>query len=92
MKNIRKYVLIGVCVVLAVSSVFMTVETATSGVEVSNLQKEEAMLSNQKRLLEDNLVKTMSITKLETESGELGFVKPGNLVYVTPAESVAKLP
>jgi len=92
MKNIKKYVLIGVCAILAVSSVFMTVETATSGVEVSSLQKEEAQLSDKKRSLEDKLVKTISLSQLEAKSKDLGFIKPATLVYAAPAEVVAKLP
>lgn len=92
MKNIKKYILIGFAVILAVSSVLMTVVTATSGAEVSNLQKEEAQLSDQKRYLEDTLVKTLSMSELQAKSAELGYVKPGNLVYVAPPEAVAKLP
>jgi hypothetical protein len=92
MLNIKKYILIGVLGVLAISSVFMTVETATSGVEVSSLQKEEVQLSGKKRSLEENLVKTISINQLEAKSKDLGFLKPETLVYVVPAEAVAKLP
>lgn len=88
----KRYILIGVCGVLAVSSIFMTVETTTSGVEVSNLQKQEVQLSDQNRYLEDTLVKTLSINELEQKSGEMGFVKPETLVYVAPSQPVAKLP
>ena len=92
MKNIKKYILIGVCAVLAVSSVFMTVETATSSVEVFNLQKKEAQLADQKRTLEDTLVKTLSMSQLQEKGNGLGYVKPVTLVYVAPPEAVAKLP
>jgi len=92
MKNLRKYILIVVCGVLATSSTFMTVETATSGVEVSNLQKEETQLSDEKRYLQDLLVKTMSLSQLQERSSGLGYVKPVTLIYVAPPEAVAKLP
>lgn len=90
--SLKKYILIGFLGVLAVSSVFMTVVTATSGAEVSNLQKEEAQLSDKKRYLEGALVKTLSMSELQEKSGSLGYGKPVNLVYVTLPEAVAKLP
>jgi hypothetical protein len=92
MINLKKYILISLTGMLAVSSVFMTVVTATSGAEVSNLQKEEAVLSDQKRYLEDMLIKTMSMNQLQGKSSELGYEKPTNLVYVSQPEAVAKLP
>jgi len=92
MKNLRKYILIVVCGVLATSSVFMTVETTVSGVEVSNLQRQETQLSDEKRYLEDTLVKTMSLSQLQERSSGLGYVKPVTLIYVAPPEAVAKLP
>jgi hypothetical protein len=90
--HINKYVLIGVCAILAASSIFMTVETATSGVEVSNLRSQEVVLLNQKTSLEDTLVKTLSISSLEQKSGEMGYSKPSTLVYVTSSQPVANLP
>ncbi|MGA2910769.1 MAG: hypothetical protein ABSE04_03180 [Candidatus Microgenomates bacterium] len=90
--NLKKYILIGVCGILAISSVFMTVETATSGVEVSNLRDKEDQLSEQNRDLEDTLVKSLSISDLEQKSVEMGYIKPTTLVYVTPSQPVAQLP
>ena len=87
-----KYVLIGVCGILAISSVFMTIETATSSAEVASLQREEVSLSDQKMGLEDNLVKSLSLGQLQTQSAEMGFVKPATLVYVAPSQPVAQLP
>lgn len=92
MKNIKKVILLTILGVLAVSSILMTIESATGGVEVSNLQKQEMVLSDQKRQLEDDLVKSLSISQLEDKSATLGFVKPTSLVYVAPSEAVAKLP
>jgi hypothetical protein len=87
-----KYVLIGVCGILAISSIIMTIETATSSAEVASLQKEEATLADQKMSLENSLVKSLSMGELQTQSAEMGFVKPGTLVYVAPAQNVARLP
>jgi hypothetical protein len=90
--KLKKVILVGVCGILAVSSIFMTIETATSGVEVSNLQKEEAQLLGRKRSLEDTLVQSLSISELEEKSGEMGYTKPVTLVYPAPLQPVAKLP
>jgi cell division protein FtsL len=92
MKNIKKYILIVVCGILAVSSVFMTIETTSSGVEVSSLRNKEAELVSQKRDLEDSLVKNTSVSSLQEESSTMGYVKPSVLVYVAPSQPVAKLP
>ena len=92
MLKIKKYILIGICAILAISSVFMTVETATSGVEVSSLRSEEAELLSQKRELEDSLIKNLSVSGLQQKSGEMGYEKPSVLVYVAEAKPVANLP
>lgn len=92
MNKIKKYIFISLLSVLAVSSVFMTVTVATSGAEVSKLQKEEVALSDQKRLLKGALVRTLSTNQLQEKGAGLGYEKPVNIVYVAPPEAVAKLP
>lgn len=92
MKKSKKYILISFLGALAASSILMTIVTATSGVEVANFQKEEAKLSDQKRYLENVLVKTLSMNELQEKGDSLGYGRPSNLVYVAPPEAVAKLP
>ncbi len=92
LKSAKNYVLITVCGILVATSVFLTIETATSGAEVANLDKTTAELTNQKRVLEESLVKGISMSQLQEKSVELGFVKPENLVYVSGVAPVANLP
>lgn len=92
MKKIRSYVLVGVCGILAVSSVLMTIETATSGMEIAKLEETESILVAQKSELEAKLVKSLSLGELAEQSEGLGFVKASDLVYLTLDEPVAKLP
>lgn len=98
LRSLRVYILGGLCGVLAVLSIFMTIETATSGVEIANLQKKEEQLISQQQDLQENLVENLSTSSLQEKSVEMGFTKVGNLVYVANAEnvandiSVAKLP
>ncbi|KKR90033.1 MAG: hypothetical protein UU51_C0013G0006 [Microgenomates group bacterium GW2011_GWC1_41_20] len=92
-RSLTKYVLFTVAGILAISSIFMTVETATSSVEVSTLRQKEAELSMEKRNLENTLVRSLSMSDLEGKGNELGFTKPQAVVYVSGSEeSVAKLP
>jgi len=92
MKNLKKYILMVLGGFLISSSILVALVSATSSAEVSNLQKKEAQLSDDKRSLEDTLVKTLSMNQLQEKGSELGFVKPDNLVYVAQPEAVAKLP
>lgn len=88
----KKIVLMSIVAVLAISSIFLTIESATIGMEVSKLEKTEAALSNQKRDLEEVLVRSLSNSTLQEKSTELGFIKPIELVYVSQVAPVAKLP
>lgn len=78
----------GVCGILAVLSIFMTIESATSGAEVADLQKKEAGLLSQQQDLQQNLVENLSVNSLQEKSTEMGFTKINNLVYVANAENV----
>lgn len=92
-RGIIRYILFAVVGVLVASSVLMTVETATSGMEVASLREKENQLSLERRKLENVYVKSISINDLETKSGELGYMKPGSMVYISQSqEAMAKLP
>ncbi|QQG41158.1 MAG: hypothetical protein HYV90_03190 [Candidatus Woesebacteria bacterium] len=90
--NLKNYILISICGVLAILSVAMTVETATSGLEIASFEKTEGSLIDTRRDLEETLVKTLSSRELQQKSEELGFTNPENLVYITQILPVAKLP
>ena len=97
-KSVKNYILITLCGILVAISVFLTIETATSGAEVASLDKTVVELTNEKRTLEEDLVKGISRHELQEKSTELGFFKPETLVYVSNAENttavapVANLP
>lgn len=92
LKSLRVYVLSGICGVLAIASIFMTIESATSGGEIASLQKEETQLTGQQQDLQEALVQNLSISSLQEKSQGLGFVKVSNLVYVSDGSPVARLP
>ena len=90
---IRKVLFLGILGILAISSVLVTVETATSGVEVASLRKTESLLRMEERGLEGDLAKQLSVNDLDGKSGGLGYVKPSAMIYVSGSqEAVAKLP
>jgi hypothetical protein len=92
LKSLKGYFLGGMCAVLAVLSIFMTIESATCGTEVSEIQKKEAMLMSQQQDLQEALVANLSVNSLQEKSSELGFTKVSNLVYVAESVPVARLP
>jgi hypothetical protein len=91
-KNLKFYILSGICGVLIILNIFSTIDSSASGSEISALQKKAANLLNQRRELEQNLVTTLSVNKLQEQSTELGFIKLSTLVYVADTKPVAKLP
>jgi hypothetical protein len=91
-KNFRIHILGVVCGLLAIVSIFMTIESATSGAEVANIQKQEIALLDQKEELQNTLVQNLSTNSLQDKGNQLGFTKVDNLVYVSGGETVARLP
>ncbi len=90
-KSFKNYILIVVFGILVVSSVLITIDTAATGAEVANLQKTESKLTDQKRVLEESLVKGVSMAELQQKSIELGFVQPANLVYVSNSQDMSAI-
>ncbi|MFI5241089.1 MAG: hypothetical protein ACHQUA_01510 [Microgenomates group bacterium] len=87
----KKKLLIISMVLFAVSSVFLTIESVTSGAEVSSLEQKESALLAQKRELDEDLVKAVSISDLEEKGQELGYTKASNIIYLGQNANVANL-
>ena len=86
----------GLIYILAVSivaaSILMTVEMASSGAELSLLEKEEVGLRAENQRLGAELISASSLSQFENTYESLGFIKPGKTIYITEEEAVAKLP
>lgn len=85
----KKKLLITISILFAISSVLTTIESVTSGAEVASLRTKEASLSAEKRDLQGNLVKTVSVSDLEEKGLSLGFSKPSDLIYLGESTNVA---
>jgi len=97
-KNLKIYVLGGICGLMVISSIYLTIESSANGSEFINLQKTKSSLLARQEELQQTLVESLSVNSLQEQSSELGFNKINNLVYVTDtktvanSETVAKLP
>jgi hypothetical protein len=89
LKGFKNQFLIGVCGLLIVATVLTAVDAVTSGIEISSLEKKEQALSDEKKVLQESLVKTLSTKALEEESQSLGFTRPVNIVYITGRPATA---
>ncbi|MFC1625551.1 hypothetical protein ACFL1Q_00715 [Patescibacteria group bacterium] len=92
--NKKTYLLILITGLFLVSSVYLTIQTVTTGAELVELDSQKDGCLNNRRDLENELVKSVSVSNLVEKSSELGFVKPDeeSIVYISADEAVAKLP
>lgn len=90
--KIKEYGLWLILFLLVIFNVYTTIETATSGAQIVNLEKREQALANEKRLSSEEITKKSSLSSVEQKAQEMGYQKPQNIVYVSQKEVVAKLP
>lgn len=74
------------------STVFVTIEVATSGAKLAKLEKEKISLARENEEIKEKLINGSSLTKLGDKAKEMGFDKPLGIIYVTEKEALAKLP
>jgi hypothetical protein len=89
------YIQGGICGLMLIASIFLTIQTSTNGSEFAKLQKTEIEFLDRQQELQQTLVESLSVNTLQEKSGDLGYTKVSNLIYVTglvDSESVAKLP
>lgn len=77
---------------LVAASIFLTVEMASSGTELSFLESQEAALKSENQRLGAELVSASSLSQFENTYESLGFIKPEKTIYITEEEAVARLP
>lgn len=79
--------------VMLAGNIFMTIDVATSGSEISSLENQVASLNLRNRELNAQVIKYSSVAGVDGESQGLGFDKPEKTVYLTPDHGFfAKLP
>lgn len=75
--------------ILFAGVVFLGIEQAGKGADISHLEDKLETVSLQKRDLTENIFKDGSDTKLVDNATNLGFVKPSQVYYFNSLDSVA---
>lgn len=76
--------------VLGAASIIVTGQTVGDGAKIRELEQEHASLTEKQRVLEENLAKRQSLSKLKEEAERLGYVPITSIRYiglVTPVAS-----
>lgn len=81
-----------ILVIFGLATIFLTIEAATSGAKLANLEQKANLLARDNENLEQQLVTSSSLTDLGKKADELGFAKPQSVLYISNQEAVAKLP
>ena len=76
----------GINLVLFASLVFLGIEQAGRGAEISNLENKIEASSSVKRELSEKIFKYGTEDKLTQSGTELGFNKPSKILYFNSAE------
>ncbi len=78
--------------ILAIFTVFFTIQTVTSSAKLVYLENEELQLIKKNQELNNILIGSSSLTSLAKNAQELGFIKPTQTFYGEQEKEVAKLP
>lgn len=76
--------------ILFATVVFLGIEQAGKGAEISNLENKIELLVTEKRDLSEGIFDSGSDTKIDKQSEELGFAKPTNIYYLKTEEVFAQ--
>ncbi|MFV1917696.1 MAG: hypothetical protein ACC618_04430 [Patescibacteria group bacterium] len=74
------------------ASVFLTIYSSTSGARLSQLEEKENVITEEIQDTKREIIDLNSLSSLEIEAEALGFIKPKNLIYIIPDDTVAKVP
>ena len=92
-KRINKRILLWMLTVVFIGvQIFLTIQTAVSGARLASLESEKRKAIEQNKQLSEILVSNVSLSGLNDDAEQLGFVKPQNMMYVGEEETVARLP
>lgn len=77
--------------ILMLSSIALTIASATKGAEINYLEKQKHMARQEMEELTSQVVTSNSLSQVSEAASELGLVKPNNVVYLNREVSVASL-
>lgn len=76
-------------VMFVTASVYVTLQTASSGAKLAKLEKQLQELQVENRNMNEQLVRASSLTKISEQASVLGFVKASEILYIEIDESMA---
>ena len=78
--------------ILMLSSIGLTITSATKGAEISYLEKQKMVAREEMEELSSKVVSSTSLSQVAQAAPELGLIKPDNIVYLNgEVASVASL-
>lgn len=77
---------------LAVAQIIIIAGLSGRGQDLAALQDEERQLVADNQRLRNEIGEIVSFSKVASASAELGFAKPGELLYLSPEAPVAQKP
>jgi len=89
--NKRNIIWLFIAVFVCIQVLF-TIQTASIGAKLAQLEREAEDLTKNNQGLSRYLVESSSLTEMEETADELGFIKPLNTFYISMEEFVAQLP
>lgn len=81
--NLLKTTFLALVSAMFVGTIFMAIDIATSGAEISKLESNIYELEQVNRSLTQEVIKHSSVSAIDGESASLGFVKPEKVLYLT---------
>jgi len=91
MLKINQKIFWGVNLILFIGVVFLGIEQAGRGADISNLEDQLETTLIQKRELSENIFDSGDETKLSDTATNLGYIKPSKVYYFNSIDSVASL-
>lgn len=79
-------------VVLSIAQLLISNKLTTDSIELSQVEREINVYREKNILLEEQIVKNMSLTKIATSAVELGLVKTNGIFPISSGSRIAKLP
>jgi hypothetical protein len=76
---------------LVVGNIYLSARLSSDGEALRSLEQKATALRHENQMLEQRLVTQQSLTKLEPEAKQLGFVSRPTSLIISPDEPVAQL-
>ena len=82
------WVVVGIFII---GTVYFTIQVATSGSKLAQLERERMQLTKETQSLSSDLMQQTSLTQIGQRAEEMGFIKPDKIVYLQNQDSVADI-